>query len=207
MTIRISMIITIANPKSRLKIVCASLLLFFAFLLLGSYLDQSTVNSSADLTADINAHKKDPFQEQKSTTLKSCFDLQWWSISQWVSIYIPETSDVSRSAWVKVELPPEYTMEVDNPWSAGLELTQLSPRVWRIKRANNKPGIALKNKPSNRYVRFVCTGHAPNKGRNFLLREIKLPKIIDSNFDVKPFECKFLASHNGGLHWGEMANY
>jgi|GEM_PF-3390556 len=201
------MIITIANPKSRLRLVCASLLLFFATLLLNGYLEQSIFNSSSGLTADENADKKDPFQEQKSTTLKSCFDMQWWSISQWASVYIPETANVSRSAWVKVELPPEYTMEVDNAWSAGLKLTQLSPSVWRIERAVKWPGIALNNKPSNQYLRFVCTGRAPNQGRSFSLKEIKLPKIIDSSFDVKPFKCKYLSTYNGGLHWGEMADY
>jgi len=200
------MTITIANPKNRLRLVCASLLLFFAFLLLGGYLDQSTVNSSVDLTADINAHKKDPFQEQKSTTLKSCFDIGWWSISQWVSIYIPETLNANKPAWVKVELPPEYTMNSDNAWSAGLKLTQLSPNVWRIESSNSWPDSTLLNKPSNRYLRFVCTGHAPNNGNSFSLKEIKLPRIIDSNFGIKPFECKFLASHNGGLSWGLMAD-
>jgi hypothetical protein len=201
------MIITIANPKSRLKLVCASLLLFFAFLLLNGYLEQSIFKSSTVLTADENANSKDPFQEQKSTTLKACFDIGWWSMSQWVSIYIPETSSVSKSAWVKVELPPEYTMEVDNAWSAGLKLTHLSQSVWLIERSNNGPGIALKNRPGNLYLRFVCTGHAPNKGHNFLLREIKLPKIIGSNFDIKPFQCEYLATHNGGVSWGLMADY
>lgn len=116
------MTISIANPKSRLRLVCASLLLFFAFLLLNGYLEQSIFKSSSVLTADENADKNVPFQEQKSTTLKACFDIQWWSISHWASVYIPENSNVIGSAWVKVELPPEYTMNVENDCSRGLKL-------------------------------------------------------------------------------------
>ena len=207
MTIRISMIITIANPMSRLRLVCASLLLFFAFFLLNGYFERSNFNSCSVQTAAENVDRKDPFQEQKSTTLKACFDIQWWSISHWASVYIPETFNVSRPAWVKVEMPPEYTMNADETCSSGLKLTHLSPTVWLIERLDKGPRIALMDKPSNLYLRFVCTGPAPNKGRPFSLKEIKLPKIIDSSFDVKPFECKYLGTHNGGLSWGEMADY